>query len=625
LCCTAFSSCPADRDNDSVPYGEDNCPTVPNPDQEDGDGDGVGDLCDLCPDVSDPEQQDEDGDGHGDACDPCPEDPDHPNHDGDGDEEIPLWYPDADGDGFGVGEGVESCSFPGWEFAVEGGDCNDANEMVGPFAEEVCDGIDNDCDGVVDEGFTSECSRICDIEVPADFATIQEAIDAAPGGETICVRAGTYTETIDFGGKAIALIGIDGPEETTIDAEESGPVVRFVHGEGRETILSGFTITGGKADSGAGIRIEEASPRLYHLHVSGNYTWHFNIDEESSNGAGIFVSQGAPVLMDLLVSDNEVLTDGCVANNGEGGGLYARMGSHLFLYSVTFQRNHAGDAFYKCTTGGSGGGIFLHDSSLFLREGTFEENRGGYGYSEFSDYWAGAGGDGGAIGGKDAWLKIVGATFRNNHAGWGGSGITEFGSPYPGESGGKGGAIALYNSLASIEQAFFYGNGAGDGGSGGSTSRGNSEDAGDGGSGGAIFVFGGRLEIVEAIVIGNEAGSGGSSSLKWVYGNDFPYLTIAHIGKGGHGGGIYVRSAEVLLRNLIIAGNRSGDGGNAYGFNDAFCDTQRAASGVSGGHGGGIALFGTIATIENLTLFRNETGEGGDGGDLYSDCLEDPD
>ncbi|MFM7199600.1 MAG: MopE-related protein [Myxococcota bacterium] len=61
-----------------------------------------------------------------------------------------LWYVDGDGDGYGAGEGIRACSL-GAGFAPVNGDCDDTNATISPVASEVCDGIDNNCDGQVDE------------------------------------------------------------------------------------------------------------------------------------------------------------------------------------------------------------------------------------------------------------------------------------------------------------------------------------------------------------------------------------------------------------------------------------------------------------------------------------------
>jgi uncharacterized repeat protein (TIGR01451 family) len=58
----------ADRDQDGLVDGSDNCPSVANTDQSDRDGDGLGDACDVCPAVADPSQVDTDANGIGDLC-----------------------------------------------------------------------------------------------------------------------------------------------------------------------------------------------------------------------------------------------------------------------------------------------------------------------------------------------------------------------------------------------------------------------------------------------------------------------------------------------------------------------------------------------------------------------------
>ena len=64
-----------------------------------------------------------------------------------------VWYLDADSDGFG-GELLDGERHVDLGVATthRGGDCDDAVPSTHPGAGETCDGIDNDCNGLVDEG-----------------------------------------------------------------------------------------------------------------------------------------------------------------------------------------------------------------------------------------------------------------------------------------------------------------------------------------------------------------------------------------------------------------------------------------------------------------------------------------
>jgi len=62
-----------------------------------------------------------------------------------------TYYTDADGDGYGTGVGQSLCADPGEGFATLNGDCNDNNPAINPAAPEICDGIDNNCNGQADE------------------------------------------------------------------------------------------------------------------------------------------------------------------------------------------------------------------------------------------------------------------------------------------------------------------------------------------------------------------------------------------------------------------------------------------------------------------------------------------
>jgi hypothetical protein len=65
-----------------------------------------------------------------------------------------VWYPDADGDGFGDGDLPTRLCEPREGYTDDDTDCDDEDPDIFPGSDEFCDGIDNDCDGSIDEGLT---------------------------------------------------------------------------------------------------------------------------------------------------------------------------------------------------------------------------------------------------------------------------------------------------------------------------------------------------------------------------------------------------------------------------------------------------------------------------------------
>ena len=308
------------------------------------------------------------------------------------------WYLDADGDGYGLdGFPSTACQQPAG-YALVGGDCDDGSEEIQPAATEICDGVDNDCDGEVDgasaqdattwaadldgdgfgdptqavvacadsagiaadatdcddgdpeinpgategcDGQDDDCDGTVDfgMDVPADFASISEAIEAAADGDTICVSAGIWTGTLDLDNRSLRIIGIDGSSFTTLDGDGAGPVLQA---EGGVLELAGFTITGGVVErAGGGLYLKEESALLRDLVIQGNEA------TSSPSGVGIYARKCALELAQVDLIDN-IAQDG---SSGWGtGGVFAQ--SQLLWSGGRVMGNQAGE-------GTQGGGIAL--------------------------------------------------------------------------------------------------------------------------------------------------------------------------------------------------------------------------------------------------------------------------
>jgi hypothetical protein len=65
------------------------------------------------------------------------------------------YYFDNDGDGQGAGVVINACVSPGLNYVTMNGDCDDNNASINSNAVEICNGLDNDCDGQIANGLSS--------------------------------------------------------------------------------------------------------------------------------------------------------------------------------------------------------------------------------------------------------------------------------------------------------------------------------------------------------------------------------------------------------------------------------------------------------------------------------------
>jgi predicted outer membrane repeat protein len=180
------------------------------------------------------------------------------------------------------------------------------------------------------------------INVPAGQPTIQAGINAANTSDVVLVAPGTYNERIDLMGKAITVRSSGGPNVTTINGGGTGSTVVFDDDEANDTIVEGFTITGGTGTSngvggneGGGLYCFLASPTVRSCIVTGN-----TAIGPGSGGGGMSCFFSSPRVINCLFYDNTATTS--------GGAIFNESGSSPFIVNSTFADN----------TALTGGGIF---------------------------------------------------------------------------------------------------------------------------------------------------------------------------------------------------------------------------------------------------------------------------
>ena len=75
-----------------------------------------------------------------------------------------MWYEDFDNDTYGdPNTSVSACDQPSG-FVANSDDCNDGDPAFSPLADELCDGLDNDCNGAVDDSAIDQSTWYADTD-----------------------------------------------------------------------------------------------------------------------------------------------------------------------------------------------------------------------------------------------------------------------------------------------------------------------------------------------------------------------------------------------------------------------------------------------------------------------------
>jgi hypothetical protein len=132
------------------------------------------------------------------------------------------------------------------------------------------------------------------------FATIQRGLNAAQNGQVVVVAEGTYVGTgnknLNFSGRSVTLLSSAGARATIIDCQGGDQAFVFQNGETQNTVVDGFTMTHGNAQTGGGIYCQASSPRIANCIISNNQGYY---------SGGIYcINFGSPTFVNCQILDN---------------------------------------------------------------------------------------------------------------------------------------------------------------------------------------------------------------------------------------------------------------------------------------------------------------------------------
>ncbi len=365
------------------------------------------------------------------------------------------------------------------------------------------------------------------INIPDDYLTIQEGIDASTDGDTVLVQPGTYVENINFNGHNIVLgslflttgdttyIG-----ETVIDGDSAGSVVTFESGEGNTAVIIGFTIKNGNAVEGGGIYCINSDPVIINNIITMNLAFG---NLEDGSGGGIFCANSNSTITQNIIIRNTAtqISDEYYESISYGGGIACIncMGIQISENKIYY---NIADAIEVSAC--QGGGIYSFNSNPVITDNLIVENIAG-GVNGY--------GMGGGISTEESNPIIKNNFIVGNSSSEGGGGVNMSG----------------LNNISVMENNFIMDNRA---------------DSSYGVGGGIKCI--GTYVIIDRCLIKNNTAYYGAGFAGFSFGGSFQNCVVVNNSTTGSGwnisgAGIFAQHSDFSITNCVISKNVSEDPG----------------------------------------------------------------